>query len=512
MATGGAGTVGEIDCMLEPSLLELELVNGRLIRLGSGTSGTVYKAHYNGVPVAAKEVLITSSVTPEKFQGEVKVHKDLKDEHVVEMLGAVVKEHDGQHEYYAILERCDGCLRRLVLTDTGILHDASCAQRMRWLLEIAKALRYMHERLVIHADLKPENVLLKFGASGPEDAKVKVGDFGLSRIQRSSAVAFRATAYGEKGTYIYMDPCLWDPLCRIARSSDIYSFGILTWELLTGLFPFQDVTTSTAWMSSLKDAVCGGEGRLPLRPDLTPLCAALPPQFQGSVMALVTACWAPNREDRPPASRLVEQLETIYSYFPESRAKPTRSATSNAREAVAPSAVREEPVPPRHVGVAAPAPTGAGPAPASEPVRVVQPARALRFAVEALPDPELAAVEQLRALIAQSQGVRRVIDNAAAMMRRTPTAHLTIKLDRYDHGPEVSFRNETRNDSRQFVSCFSPLKPGHPYAVGEIYSQPQGSNMVISEVDLHRVVSIAQLIQQHCTTPEAAADMLLRVL
>jgi serine/threonine protein kinase len=453
MATAGAGMTEHADYnRLDPSLLEFELDAGRRVLLGTGSYGSVYRARYRGVAVAAKEVIVATEVAKDHFFREVGVHASLRDDHVVEMLGAVVKPHGGRDEYYAVLELLDGSLRDVVLNDVGILHGASWEQRIRWLLEIAKALQCMHTREtpIVHADLKPENVLLKLGGSSGDDreamhATAKVSDFGLSRHHRTSATSIRDSAYGQKGTLIYMDPCLWDPACPISRASDIYSFGILMWELLTGEFPFQEVTTGPAWTVHLQAAVCGTEGRPPLRPDLTRLQEALPTELQGSVTDVVTACWASNREDRPRAAQVVQQLQAVYAYFPKDMMDSPTAPLISASEAIAP--------------VPAPVPVPAAEAPVGP---VVAPADSELAPEAAAPVFDPAVVAQLQALVAQAEGLRRFITTAAVVVRRTPVAHLTIKLDRYDHGPEVSFRNETLQDRSQYVACFSRENPVIP--------------------------------------------------
>lgn len=102
--------------------------------------------------------------------------------------------------------------------------DISDALRIE--LRILEALAYAHEKGLVHRDLKPENVLIS------EKGDVKVADFGLSRFMSE-----RSLAASVAGTPYYMAPEAWQG--RFLKESDIWSAGVILYEMLTGTLPFK---------------------------------------------------------------------------------------------------------------------------------------------------------------------------------------------------------------------------------------------------------------------------------
>ena len=102
--------------------------------------------------------------------------------------------------------------------------------------DIASGMAYLHSRQVLHGDLKCENVLL---AEAPESSTevvvAKVADFGLSR---NLVVGQTHLSTQSHGTVTHMAPELLER-GRLSRASDVYSFGILLWELVNRKRPFE---------------------------------------------------------------------------------------------------------------------------------------------------------------------------------------------------------------------------------------------------------------------------------
>ncbi|GIL53923.1 hypothetical protein Vafri_9500 [Volvox africanus] len=112
------------------------------------------------------------------------------------------------------------------------------------LLEVALALRYLHARKLVHCDLKAANVLLKSSNRDPRGWTCKVSDFGCarmlteidSRVEGANPMGFRTAA--PVGTLAHMAPECFVKNCLLTSSVDIYSFGILMWELLMCTTPY----------------------------------------------------------------------------------------------------------------------------------------------------------------------------------------------------------------------------------------------------------------------------------
>ncbi|XP_031100004.1 serine/threonine/tyrosine-protein kinase HT1-like [Ipomoea triloba] len=149
-------------------------------------------------------------------------------------------------------------------------------------LDIARGMQYLHAQGILHRDLKSENLLLD------EDMCVKVADFGISCLESQCG-----SAKGFTGTYRWMAPEMIKEKHH-TKKVDVYSFGIVLWELLTALTPFDNMTPEQAAF-----AVCQKNAR-------PPLPSECPKAFQ----KLVNRCWASNPQKRPHFETIVTILES----------------------------------------------------------------------------------------------------------------------------------------------------------------------------------------------------------
>ncbi|XP_027121659.1 serine/threonine/tyrosine-protein kinase HT1-like isoform X3 [Coffea arabica] len=148
-------------------------------------------------------------------------------------------------------------------------------------LDIAHGMEYLHAQGILHRDLKSENLLLD------EDMHVKVADFGISCLESQCG-----STKGFTGTYRWMAPEMIKEKHH-TKKVDIYSFGIVLWELLTALIPFDNMTPEQAAF-----AVCQKNERPPL-PSTCPL----------AFRHLINRCWSPNPNNRPHFEEIVSVLE-----------------------------------------------------------------------------------------------------------------------------------------------------------------------------------------------------------
>lgn len=260
-----------------------------LVQIGEGGFGEVYWAkHCDWGPVAFKRLLVTFIKEHERaateLQREVAIHSKLQHNNIIRLMGVVFEPQN----YGVILEYAThGDLWYFIRT----FHPVPWAWKLFMASGIALGMNYLHtarERPLIHGDLKMKNVLISDGF------KPKISDFGLSRWKRYSYEMTRRDRPG--GTVTHIPPENWrDINTSPTEKYDVYSFGILLWELLSEQHPFDTADTNT-----IKDAVLDGR-----RPQLL----FIPAEVPDFLKQVINNCWAQNPQDRPLFSVLKPQLE-----------------------------------------------------------------------------------------------------------------------------------------------------------------------------------------------------------
>ena len=127
---------------------------------------------------------------------------------------------------YMVMEWCDGRLLRQILSDGRISHDRA----VHIAVEVLEALEYIHANGVVHRDLKPENIMV--GA----DDEIKLIDFGIAGDSAAKRLTY-ANITAALGTPDYISPEQVKGK-RGDRRSDIYSVGVILYEMLSGRTPF----------------------------------------------------------------------------------------------------------------------------------------------------------------------------------------------------------------------------------------------------------------------------------
>ena len=159
------------------------------------------------------------------FIKEIEMLNQLRHPNIVLYMGVSLDEQVNSH-FYMITEFVGmGSLfdllhhKKLVLDDSRIIQVAK---------QMAVALLYLHKRQLFHCDMKSQNVLIN------DDWTVKMCDFGLSRYQEK----FEADNHGKIGTPHWMAPEILRGE-KYTAAADIYSFGVILWEMLTSDIPYR---------------------------------------------------------------------------------------------------------------------------------------------------------------------------------------------------------------------------------------------------------------------------------
>ncbi|HXU04032.1 MAG TPA: serine/threonine-protein kinase [Polyangia bacterium] len=206
-------------------------------KLGEGGMGVVYLAEHPviGKKVAMKAIhpeLSKNSDVVSRFVTEAKAVNQIGHEHIVD-IADFGNTSDG--EFYFVMEYLQGESLSDRLRRENRLAAGSA---LSITAQIADALNASHEQGIIHRDLKPENIFLCVNRGAGRDF-VKVLDFGLAKLTLSDQKVSHKTRTGSvMGTPYYMSPEQCEGKIEIDHRADIYSLGVLLFEMLTGKVPF----------------------------------------------------------------------------------------------------------------------------------------------------------------------------------------------------------------------------------------------------------------------------------
>ncbi|XP_022922433.1 serine/threonine-protein kinase HT1-like isoform X1 [Cucurbita moschata] len=280
-------------------------------RIGEGAHGKVHKGKYKNENVAIK--IIRRGETPEeiakteaRFAREVAMLSKVQHKNLAKFIGAC------KEPIMVIVTELllGGTLRRYLLSIRPRcldLHEAAC-----FALDIARAMECLHSHGIIHRDLKPENLILT-----GDHKTVKLTDFGLAREE---SVTEMMTA--ETGTYRWMAPELYSTVTlrngekkHYNHKVDVYSFGIVFWEIVQNKLPFEGMSNlQAAYAAAFKN----------FRPNAENLPEYLAP--------IITSCWTEDPNTRPNFSEIIQMLLKYLSTIPQPEyvTPPTVQAPENA--------------------------------------------------------------------------------------------------------------------------------------------------------------------------------------
>ncbi|KAG2443736.1 hypothetical protein HXX76_002082 [Chlamydomonas incerta] len=224
------------------------------------------------------------------------------------------------YEVRLVLEFCDKGSLKDALDQHAFMQGGSLnlAAMLETAADVAKAMVHMHAANVLHSDLKARNIMLKSSGTEGRGIVAKVADFGLSTRMEHQETHLSSCF---QGTLTHMAPEVMLE-GRISKAADVYSFGILLWELFCAGDPFQGVPRAHLGHAITKEA------RRPKFPPFAPL------QF----VALATKCWDPEASQRPTfeevLSELVRMREELAGDTPQLTIIPPKPAQSGAMSIV----------------------------------------------------------------------------------------------------------------------------------------------------------------------------------
>ncbi|MBK8028380.1 MAG: SUMF1/EgtB/PvdO family nonheme iron enzyme [Chloroflexi bacterium] len=210
--------------------------------LGWGTSAAVYLAQQLNAferPVAIKVIraeLIGQGDFARRLEQEARTIATLRHTHILRLIEYI---NQGNLVCLVMDYLPGGNLESLISEGTLTIERTD-----RLAAQIADALDYAHNQNIIHRDLKPQNVLLD------EAGNAVLSDFGIAKLLSGSTNLTQTGAI--VGTPSYMSPEQWKGL-PLDRRSDIYAFGILVYEMLTGVLPFQAESASSMMYKHLTE-------------------------------------------------------------------------------------------------------------------------------------------------------------------------------------------------------------------------------------------------------------------
>src|SRR5947199_4542549 len=238
-------------------------LNGRYrpeARIGAGGMSTVYRAtdgtleRQVAIKLMNREVASDSDQL-ERFRREARAVAQLSHPHVVGVIDA--GEDDGRP--YIVFECVEGETLKERIRRQGRL---PIPEAVAYAIEIVRALGAAHARHIVHRDVKPQNVLID------EEGSAKVTDFGIARTLEEDGLTADGRVLGTTD-YVSPEQALGQP---VTGQSDLYSLGIVRYEMLTGEVPFRAETPVAVAMRHVREEVPDVQH---LRPDVSAATAAV---------------------------------------------------------------------------------------------------------------------------------------------------------------------------------------------------------------------------------------------
>src|SRR3981081_568162 len=221
-------------------------LNGRYLleaRIGTGGMSTVYRAldetlqRQVAIKLMNREIPADSDQL-ERFRGEARAVAQLSHPHIVGVIDA--GEDEGRP--YIVFEFVEGETLKERIRRHGRLE---ISEAVAYAIEIARALGAAHARHIVHRDVKPQNVLID------EEGSAKVTDFGIARTPDEEGLTADGRVLGTTD-YVSPEQALGQP---VTGQSDLYSLGVVLYEMLTGEVPFKGENQVAVAMKHVREII-----------------------------------------------------------------------------------------------------------------------------------------------------------------------------------------------------------------------------------------------------------------
>lgn len=254
--------------------------------IGKGATSSVYIGSYRFCSVAIKKIKLNTLTVKQaaNIVNEAKCLKSINHPNIVTIYAMSIDNHQC---LYLVTELCEQLSLKTFFKK--FKQKIPPAVKVRIIMDVAKALYHIHsEKLAItHRDIKPENILLT------GDLKAKLADFGIAKQGDDQTLQTTDDKLDTIATLQYMAPeCMIKG--QYAASSDMYSFGVLAWEILHEREAFAGLSEFGMIESIVSNKVC-----LVFDNTLLP----------DDVIAVLKACLVVNTDDRPTALTICKKLD-----------------------------------------------------------------------------------------------------------------------------------------------------------------------------------------------------------
>ncbi|CAB4488115.1 unnamed protein product [Rhizophagus irregularis] len=271
----------------------------KIEEIASGLVSKVYKAHWerNGKCVALKLFNLKDDAIAKEAVHEIKLHREVDLSNVMIKLFGITKTDLG--EYLLITEYAEGDTLRNYLKEN--FPSLNWLDKYRLALQLSNAIRYLHEREMVHKDLHSNSILI-------QQNSIRLADSGLSRrikdVSRTSINSFDTIPYTDPRCINIkensMDAHKGGKQIKkfdLNEKSDIYSLGVIFWELSSGKKPFADDEYDSPLAMKIEKGLRKG------------IIERTPEKYYN----LYTKCWDGDPEKRPTIQKIIMILESMVS-------------------------------------------------------------------------------------------------------------------------------------------------------------------------------------------------------